>query len=75
MRRYFIFLALGVSLAAAETDTVTLPEAVRIALERHPDVAKARTAAEMRPPARIPITPPMPESVTASRRNCSAQPI
>jgi outer membrane protein TolC len=35
-----------VSLAAAETDTVTLPEAVRIALEHHPDVAKARTAAD-----------------------------
>ena len=46
MRRYFIFLTLGVSLAAAETDTVTLPEAVRIALERHPDVAKARVAAD-----------------------------
>lgn len=46
MRRYFILFALGVFLAAAETDTVTLPEAVRIALERHPDVAKARTAAD-----------------------------
>jgi outer membrane protein TolC len=46
MRRYFIFLALGVFAAAAETDSVTLPEAVRIALERHPDVAKARTAAD-----------------------------
>ena len=46
MRRYFIFLALGVFAAAAETDSVTLPEAVRIAIERHPDVAKARTAAD-----------------------------
>ena len=46
MRRYFIFFALGVSLAAAETDTVTLPEAVRIAIERHPDVGKARAAAD-----------------------------
>jgi len=46
MTRYFLYFALGVSLAAAETDTVTLPEAVRIALERHPDVAKARVAAD-----------------------------
>jgi len=43
MKRYLIWAALGASLASAES--VTLAEAVRIAIERHPDVAKARVAA------------------------------
>jgi outer membrane protein len=47
MKRYFILLTLGLPLIAAETDPVTLAEAVRIAIERHPDVGKARAAAEI----------------------------
>jgi outer membrane protein len=46
MKRYFILLTLGLPLVAAETDPVTLAEAVRIAIERHPDVARARAAAD-----------------------------
>jgi len=46
MKRLLFLAALGVSLAGAEAEKITLPEAVRIALERHPDVAKARTAAD-----------------------------
>ena len=33
--------------------------------------AKARAASAMAPPIRMPITPPMPESMTASIRNCT----
>jgi outer membrane protein TolC len=46
MKRFLLSLILVVPAAAADTNTVTLDEAVRIALERHPDVAKARTAAD-----------------------------
>jgi outer membrane protein len=45
MKRCLILAALGVPLACAEP--VTLAEAVRIAIERHPDVAKAKASADV----------------------------
>jgi outer membrane protein TolC len=42
-----VFLLLCSPIAAAEPETVTLDEAVKLALERHPDVGKAKAGAEV----------------------------
>ena len=51
MRLWFLLvLAVGVPAAAqqaVEKETVTLEEAVRLAIDRHPDVGKARAAADV----------------------------
>jgi outer membrane protein len=46
MIRVFVFLLITAFCRAADEPPVTLPEAVKIAMERHPDVGKARAAAD-----------------------------
>ena len=51
MRLWFLLvLAVGVPAVAqqaSEKETVTLEEAVRLAIDRHPDVGKARAASDV----------------------------
>jgi hypothetical protein len=41
----WIAIVIAAPLAAQDTETVSLADAVRVALARHPDVAKTRAAA------------------------------
>ncbi len=47
MKKVLLILATVCAAGAEEPAALTLPEAVRLALERYPDVAKARAAADV----------------------------